>query len=127
MKAQISSEFLVVFAALLMIFLVIFAIYFGGSLNLFQVQDIVAALRNAYAIASAINYVHLAGDGASYNFTVSGVANDENINITDYAVTSARHETTIGAPLLNGNVNTTWLGRGSVIITNNGGEIDIGK
>ncbi len=127
MKAQSSPEFLVVYAAITMIFLSVFAIYFGGSLNLFQAQDSVAALRNAYAVSAALNYVYLAGDGASYNFTLTSVSNGENITIWDYAVTSQRPQASASAPLLDGNVNVTSLGRGDMVMANNRGEIDIGK
>lgn len=127
MKAQSSPEFLIVFAALLMIAVMVFAIYFGGSLNLFQSQDSAAALRNAYAVAAAINYVYLAGDGASYNFTLTNVLNGENITITDYEVASSRPQASAYAPLLDANVNVSSLGRGDMSITNNRGEIDIGE
>jgi hypothetical protein len=109
-----------------MIFLSVFAIYFGGSLNLFQAQDSVVAMRNAYAVASALNYAYLAGDGASYNFTLTGVANGENITIWDYAVTSQRPHASASAPLLDADVNVTALGTGNMMISNNRGELDIG-
>jgi hypothetical protein len=109
------------------IFLGVFAIYFGGSINLFQAQDSVAAMRNAYAVAAALNYVYLAGDGASYNFTLTEVANGENVTVSSYEVESKRPQASAVAPLLDGDVNTTALGRGDMQISNNRGELDIGK
>jgi hypothetical protein len=127
MRAQVSPEFMAVYTAMFMIFVVVFAIYFGGNLNLVQVQDSVAALRNAQATAAAINYVYLAGDGASYNFTLPNRENEENITMSDYAVTSERPQAMASAPLLDASMNVSSLDRGSIVITNNKGEIDIGK
>lgn len=125
MRAQISFEFMIVYSALLTIFLIVFIVYFDGSLNLFQTQDRVVALRNAQSAASAINYVYLAGDGASYRFTLTNKMNEENITLTDYAVTSTRPHASGSAPLLNANVNVSSLEQGEFTITNNKGEIDI--
>ncbi|MDD5340014.1 MAG: hypothetical protein PHV13_02070 [Candidatus ainarchaeum sp.] len=125
MKAQISSEFMVVFSALVLIFVVVFTLYSGGSLNLFQAEGSVAAMRNANAVAAALNYAYLAGDGASYSFTPARVASDENITISDYAVSSERPHAYAAAPLLDGSINASSIGRGPVLITNNGGELDI--
>lgn len=124
MKAQVSSEFMIVYAALFTIFIIIFAIYYDGDLNLFQTQDRINSFRNANSISAVINYVYLAGDGASYNFTVTNVINDENITITENAVTTYRPHASGSAPLINGAVNGTLDDR-EVVITNNKGEIDI--
>jgi hypothetical protein len=118
---------MVMYLAMFIIFVVVFTIYFGGNLNLFQAQDSVAAMRDAQATAAAINYVYLAGDGASYNFTQSGMANEENITISDYAVTSERQHSSASAPLLDADVNTSSIGSRNIMITNNRGGIDIGK
>ena len=125
MKAQVSSEFMVVFSALILIFVVVFTMYSGGSLNLFQAEGSVGALRNANAVAAALNYAYLAGDGASYSFTLARMANDENITISDYAVASERPRAYAAAPLLDGSINASSMERGMVSITNNGGELDI--
>ena len=127
MKAQVSSEFMVVFSALLMIFVVVFTMYFGGSLNLFQTQGSVASYRNAYAIASAINFAYLAGEGASYNLTISRLGNEENVTVSDFGVTSERPGASASAPLLDADVNTTSIGRGSIVITNKNGGIGIAQ
>lgn len=126
MRAQVSSEFMVAYTALLMIFVMVFVIYSGGTLNLFQVQDSLAAFRNAQSAAAAINYVYLAGDGASYSFTAANLADQENITISDYGVTSDRPQGSASVPLLDAETNTTSIARGSMTITNNRGEIDIG-
>jgi len=125
MRAQMSSEFIFVYSALLFIFVVVFVIYFGGSLNLHQAQDSAAALHDAQSIAAAINYVYLAGDGASLNFTPTGIRNEENITISSFAVTSELPHASASAPLLDARVSFTSLERGGVRITNNQGEINI--
>jgi uncharacterized protein (UPF0333 family) len=123
-KAQASLEFLIVFSVLLAIFLFVFALSFGGNGNLIQIQDSAASMRNAQSIAAAINYVYLAGDGASYNLAISNVLNVENITLSNHAVSSTRRNAYSSAALLNGKMNFTSLGRGNVFLTNNGGEID---
>ncbi len=125
MKAQVSFEFMVVFSALMMIFVVVFVISFGGGLNLFQAQDSAAAQRNAQSVAAAINYVYLAGDGASYDLSIANMANGENITISDYAVTSDRQHASASAPLLDAGTEPDSLGRGDAVLSNNGGEIHI--
>jgi hypothetical protein len=141
MKAQSIPEFMVVYAAIIAIFMVVFAVAFGGSINLYQSQDSVSALCNAYDVATALNYVYLAGDGASYNFTMSGLGNGENITIWGSEVESQRTTASATVPLLDGNVNATLLnettlngsiimnettlGGNNVSITNSGGELYI--
>ncbi len=126
MRAQASLEFMIVFSALLAIFLVVFALSFGGSGNLLQIQDSAASLRNAQTIAAAINYVYLAGDGASYNLTLSNVLEGENLTISGQTVASNRRNAYSSASLLDVKMDFSSLGRGSVILTNRGGEIDAG-
>ena len=125
MKAQVSLEYMIVLSLLLTIFLVIMTVTFGFNMNLFQVQDSKAALRNAHSVAAAINFVYLAGDGASYNLTLTNVMNKENITIHDYSVTSERPYASASAPLLNAKMNTTSIGKGSIKITNDNGEIRV--
>ena len=125
MRAQVSFEFMVVYSALFMIFVMVFVISFGGNLNLFQAQDSMAAMRNSQSVAAAINYVYLAGDGASYNFTLASMASGENITISDYSVTSSRPHAAAGAPLLDADVDQGSLGRGNAVISNDGGGIHI--
>ncbi|NYZ74537.1 hypothetical protein H0O00_05315 [Candidatus Micrarchaeota archaeon] len=126
MKAQASLEFMIVYSVLLMIFVVVFTISFGGSLNLFQAQDSALAMRNSHAAAAAMNYVYLAGDGASYNFTRANADNRENVTMSAYAVTVWRPLASAAVPLLDGKMNASSLNRSGMLITNNGGEIDIG-
>ena len=127
MKAQVSSEFIMVYTALLLIFVVIFSIIFGGNYNLFQAQDLAASQRDAQSVATAMNFVYLAGDGASYNFTPQNVMAGENISISNFGVSVQRPYAYASAPLLDAKVNTSSLTGGNIVIRNNGGEIDIGK
>lgn len=124
MKAQASLEYMVVFSALLVVFLVMFALSFGGSGNLGQIQDSAASMRNAQSIAAYLNYVYLAGDGATYRAQLSGVAEGENITVAPHTVSSTRRNAYSSAALLDGNMNFSSLSRGSVTISNSGGEID---
>jgi hypothetical protein len=126
MRAQVSAEFMVVLAALLMIFMIIFTASGSSTANLAQSRETVAAHRNAYAAAAALNCVYLAGDGAAFNLSMGGMAEDENITISGFAVTSMRGGASASAPLLDGNVNASGLGRGDILIRNEGGGIKIG-
>jgi hypothetical protein len=125
MRAQTSFEFMVVLAALLMLFMIVFSISIGGSGNLLQARETVSAQRNAYAAAAAMNFVYLAGDGARYNLTLGSVADGENITISDYSVTSMRDTVSAGAPLLDGRSDASALSRGEFQISNEGGEVHV--
>jgi uncharacterized protein YfiM (DUF2279 family) len=116
---------MVVLAALLMLFMIVFSISMGGSANLIQARESVSAQRNAYAAAAAINLVYLAGDGARYNLTLGTVLDDENITMSEYSVTSMRDAVSASAPLLDGKMNASALSRGDFLISNEGGEIHI--
>ena len=112
-------------AALALLLLVLYVIYSGQRINLFQVQDTVSSTRNAYAVSAAINYVHLAGDGVEYNFTLSRISSTENITLSEYTAESNRTHAISQAPLLNGNTNTSTLEGGQMLIKNNNGAIEI--
>lgn len=127
MRAQISSEFFIVYAILLTIFIIVFTIYLGGNYNLAQIQDSSSALRNSHSVAATINYVYLAGEGASYNLSLNSVANSENITISNYSVTSNRQFGSASSGILISNINSTSIYRGNNIISNNEGEIHISR
>jgi len=118
---------MIVLASLLMLFMIVFSITIGGSTNLLQARETVSAQRNAYAAAAAMNFVYLAGDGASYNLTLGSVLDSENITVSDYSVTSARDTVSASAPLLDGRMNASALSRGEFLISNEGGEIHVSK
>ena len=125
MRGQTSGEFIVVLSSLMIIFLIFYTTYLGNTGLLYQEQDRLMTSRNAYALATAINYVHLAGDGASYAYSLGGVTEDENITISEVAVESARPYSVSDAPLLNSDVNTTVVEPGEMTIRNVKGEIRI--
>lgn len=118
---------MVVLSALLMVFIIVSMVSLGGGLNLFQAQETAASLRNAHALAAAVNFVYLAGDGASYNLTLANMANDENITTSDFAATSQRPHSSGSAPLLEAGVNASSVGRGDVQLSNAGGEVHVGN
>jgi hypothetical protein len=125
MKAQASSEFIVVYTSLLLIFVVVYSILFGGNSNMFRVQDLVAAQRDAQSVAAAMNFVYLAGDGASYNLTPQKTVAGENITISDFGVSAERPDAYASSPLLDAQVNSDYLRNGSVVIRNIKGGIYI--
>jgi hypothetical protein len=125
MIGQVSIEYLVLFSLSSTVLLIVLLISFSANINLFQIQDTLMSFRNANAVASAINYVYLAGDGASYNLTMSGVANDENITVSQSLVQSDRKYATISAPLLDSKASAAMPRYGVVTIANNKGEINV--
>lgn len=127
LRGQVSFEMIAVVSALLMISLVVFTISAGGNTNLINVQNSIAAKRDAFSYASAINFVYLAGNGASYDFSTKNLRDDENISISNYAITADRGSASASIPLLDGKTNTSSPPQGRMTITNNEGEIDIGK
>ncbi len=118
---------MVVLSALLMIALVVFTIAAGSNTNLVNVQDSISAKSDAYALSAVLNYVYLAGDGASYSFTTRNMQEGENITISGFSVSVDRGRTSQSAPILDGKVNASSPGMGHMLVTNNRGEIDIGK
>jgi len=118
---------MVVLSALLMIALVVFTIAAGSNTNLVNVQDSISAKSDAYALSAVLNYVYLAGDGASYSFTTKNMLEGENITISGFSVSVDRGRASQSASILDGKVNTSSPGLGHMLVTNNRGEIDIGK
>lgn len=123
MRGQGSAEFLVVFCALLAVFLAFYLASTGHNAGLFQAKDSTGAMQEAYALSAAINYVHLAGPGASYNFTQRG----GNVSIFGFSVVSSRDNAEGYAPLLNGDTNASSAGRGEIMISNSAGMIEIAE
>ena len=109
-----------------MVFLVLTVVFSGQETNLLQIKDALASQRNAYAMSSALNYVYLAGDGAVYNFSFSGKADDENVPFFAHSVESKRGRATSQAPILNGNITSITVENGNMLIANHGGGIVIG-
>lgn len=125
MKCQVSAEFLVVLSALVFVFFIVSVIYYGQNISLFQAQDSTATMRNAYAISFAINYVHLAGDGAQYNLSISGKRSEENITINNFSIDSRRSHSFASAPLLTSKINAQNIENVSILIKNSNGGIVI--
>ncbi|MEW6722952.1 MAG: hypothetical protein AB1324_06845 [Candidatus Micrarchaeota archaeon] len=122
MFAQMSPEFMVVYTALLTISLVVLLISFGSGALLSQAGDTAAAKRDALALASAVNYVYLAGEGASVSIEAGG-----GLEISDYAVTATRGDAVASSPLLHSGAEEGAVAAGNITITNMGGAIDISQ
>lgn len=124
MRAQASVEITVVLVAIVALFAVFVTIYQNQLINLWQAKDRVETLDTAYMVANAINYVYLAGEGASYDFFI--VAPRKNITATGYFVIA---ESTTGAflqaPLLDSVANTVVNNSGKIRIENTGENIVI--
>jgi uncharacterized protein (UPF0333 family) len=123
MKAQISSEFLVVFSMLMMVFLVMFTIFFGSNQDLARTQDSLRAQRDATALASAMNFVYLAGDGSSYDLPMGILDDNESITVSNSSVYSVVSGSFGSAPLVSGRAIQAGNMSGSVNITNSAGVV----
>ena len=121
-----SAEFLVLVALVALIFLVLSVVLRGQETNLLQIKDALSSQRNAYALSSALNYVCLAGDGATYNLSFSGKAQDENITFFAHSVESKRGRAVSSAPLLCGNISGSAVENGNMLISNSNGGITLG-
>ena len=126
MKAQASSEFLVVLIALMLVYTSMVFMYSTWSLNLQQSKARLETLATANKVAFSMNFLELAGDGAQYSFAI----NAPNSNITIYRnILEAKGRT--GASfsqfeMLTNSANATSIkNAGTVKIKNNGGKIEI--
>lgn len=125
MRGQNTPEFYVVLASVLIIFMIFTVIHQGQTINLYQHKDSTSAMNRAYSLASAINYVYLAGDGTSYNFTFQKFRN-ENVTINNGIVQCEKGESIGQAPLVTDNIVVTGeLDAGNMIIRNNNGVVEI--
>ena len=125
MRGNISAEFLTILAALMIIFLIFTVTYSGQNLNIFHIKEMLSGRQTAYSVATAINYVHLAGDGAQYRFNVIGRSDDENITFFSHSVESRRGDEVSSGPLLNGIINVSTLDGRLAVIRNDDGVIGI--
>lgn len=126
MKGQAANEFLIVFTAFLVLYIIFTVIFSSQSVNLIQSTDNLDALKTTYALSNTINSVYMAGDGASTNLTL--VNSRLNVTIHNGILTSSVSSTNAGsqAKLLTTRINATqiFLNR-EMKIKNNGGSIEI--
>ncbi len=125
-RGQAANEFLVVFTAFLVLYIIFTFIFSNQSVNLIQSTDSLDALKTTYAISNSINSVYLAGDGATMNVTV---ANSRlNVTIINGILSSSVLSTNVltQVKLLTNRINATqlFLNR-EMQIRNNGGSIEI--
>ncbi len=124
---QAANEFLIVFTAFLVLYIIFTFIYSNQSLNLLQSTDNLDALKVTYKLSNAINHVYLAGDGASMNVTV--VNSRLAVTIVNGILSSSVPATNAlsQAKLLTRRVNATNVSLNrEMIIKNKGGSIEIG-
>ena len=125
MKAQASVEFIVIYAALFTIFFIVSLVYLNAGVNLFQSEQSINTMRNAESVAAALNYVYLAGNGATYNFSLTNVISGENITISNFSVQSQEPHANSEVAIVTGDVNASWINKSYDLISNNNGEINI--
>ncbi|MFH0884324.1 MAG: hypothetical protein V1861_01280 [Candidatus Micrarchaeota archaeon] len=125
MKAQASAEFLVVITMLLLIFLIFYVVYIGQASNLARSRELLSTNQEAYALSAAINYVYLAGDGASLNYSLPLHAGTGNLSVSGAVVESSLGEAVSQSPLLVPISGPTQISSASVVIRNNDGVVSI--
>jgi len=124
MRGQATNEFIIVLAAIMILFFVFYSLYGNQWINSRQSSEKIAAMSTAIRIRNAINYVYLAGDGTVYtaSYRVGGM----NVSIHEGVIWAQTSVASYYAPLLTSKINTTSFHGGEVIIKNNKGLIEIG-
>lgn len=124
MKAQASTEFIVVLSVIMVLFFIFYSLYADQFVNSRQSSEKIAAMTTAISVRNAINYVYLAGDGTQYNTSLKIV--NMNVSVHDGVVWAQSDFGSYYAPLLTSKINTTTINGGDVLIRNNKGLIEIG-
>jgi hypothetical protein len=123
MRAQVTGEFMVILAAMLLLFYVFYMLYFGQVINSWQANQKLVSMRIASGIRSAVNFVYLSGDGTVYNTTIR--THGYNVSISNGVVGVESDFSAYYLPMLTNNINATTVNQGEVIFRNNGGMIEI--
>jgi hypothetical protein len=123
-RGQSASEFIVIFCLIMLLFFMFYALYTNQIVISYQANEKIICMRVATAVASAIDYVYLAGDGTVYNTTIrtSGM----NVMVSNGIVVASSNFSSYSFPLLTKSMNDTPIYPGSITITNRNGVISIG-
>jgi uncharacterized protein (UPF0333 family) len=128
-KAQISAEFVIIASIALIIFLIIFSIIDKRNDELYSTRTMLYAREEADNLASSINTIFLAGDGAqktislpetlrdSKNYTINIYPSNHLLEITWSSLGKNKH---YAAPLITANIagSLTSLSNTTLTITN---------
>ncbi|MCI0503676.1 hypothetical protein L0Y65_03105 [Candidatus Micrarchaeota archaeon] len=125
MLAQASAEFILVITLLLFIFLIFYVVYVDQASNLVRSRERLSATHEAYALSIAMNYVYLAGDGASLEYPLPFHDGRGNLTVSGAVVESAQGEAVSQSPLLANIQNATQVSSAQVTIRNNGGVLSV--
>lgn len=136
-KAQISTEFVIVVSIALIVFLFIFAIIDKRNDELYSTRTMLYARKEADNLASNINTIFLAGDGAQKtvllpetlrddkNYTINIYPSSHLVEITWSSLGKNKQYT---SPLITADItgNLTSLKSTTLTISNSDGGIIIG-
>ena len=136
-KAQISAEFIIIVSIALVVFLMMFSIIDKRNDELYSTRTMLYARKEADNLASSINTIFLAGDGAQKTITLPETLRDDknytiNIYPTNHLVeiiwSSLGENRQYTSPLLTANItgNLTSLSNTTLTITNSNGGMVIG-
>lgn len=123
MLGQSNVEFLIVLIAVLLLSYILIIAHGEQLLNITQSENSVEGTKTAYTLATAINYVYLAGDGSSYTFVFS--VRKGTVHVYDKQVEVKTRTGVSSAPLITRNVIPTNLTAGTHTIRNVRGVISI--
>ena len=136
-KSQISVEFIIVFSAALIIFLIMFAIVEKKNSELYSARTTLYARQEADKLASSINTIFLAGEGAKKTVTLpEKLVNDESYSVNIYPSSrfieitwivlgeNKQYTNTLITSNITGSLNS--LSNRTIIISNVAGGIVIG-
>lgn len=123
MKAQASVEMLSIYAALLAVFLMSFAVISGQIPTIANLKNSLEAFDTASSLGSAINSVFLSGEGTATTIDIGFENASVQIDgrMLDVRVGSAFYDW----PLLTPSTNSSNISSGSVSIRNENGVISI--
>jgi len=124
MRAQVTGEFMVILSVVFILFYIFYALYANQIVNSYQADESITSMRVASQVQSAINYVYLAGDGATFStsFRTSGM----NVTISNGVVEARSEFSEYDLPLLTNRINMTTINPGDITLRNDHGVIGIG-
>lgn len=136
-KSQISTEFLVIVSIALLVFLIIFAIIDKRNDELYSTRTKLYAKQEADKLASNINIIFLAGDGANKTISLPETLRDDrnySMNIYPSSHLAEIRWSSLGenrqykATLITSNItgSLTSLKNQTLTITNSNGGVVIG-
>lgn len=125
-RSQLSAEFIILFAGILLVFIILFSTYFNKQQDLSIAQNVADAKEIAHELSYGINAVFLSGYDTNVSVTIptklSGIE-DFTINIYNNSLWVLLEGGSYSYPLLTQNVSLTYSSKSQFSIYNSGQEV----